>query len=177
MNLIGSGCVVHMPSFFKEVQDLEHKGLIVQGRLLLSDRAQVVFDLHVLVDGLEEEELREGAKGTVNGKKRGGEIGTTKKGIGPAYSTKGARSGVRVHQVFNKEEMDRRLRALARGFERKYGGLGPYDIEEEIKRFDVREFPASSVAGRCKTNLVLKPCIGLSRTATAIRRRCCCSNI
>ncbi|MCJ1374295.1 hypothetical protein MMC20_005527 [Loxospora ochrophaea] len=136
MNLIGSGCVVHMPSFFKEVQDLEHKGLIVQGRLLLSDRAQVVFDLHVLVDGLEEEELREGAKGTVNGKKRGGEIGTTKKGIGPAYSTKGARSGVRVHQVFNKEEMDRRLRALARGFERKYGGLGPYDIEEEIKRFD-----------------------------------------
>ena len=92
INLVGSGCVVHIPSFFRELQDLEKKGLDTTNRIFLSDRAQVVFDLHLLVDGLEEEELRaapirkrkEGQ--LVNGKgPSSNEIGTTKKGIGPAY--------------------------------------------------------------------------------------------
>ena len=81
MNLVGAGCVVHVPSFFKELQDLEKKGL--QGaaeRVLIADRASVCFDLHVQVDGLEEVRL---------GKVAGGRaIGTTKKGIGPCYSDK-----------------------------------------------------------------------------------------
>lgn len=142
MNLIGSGCVIHVPSFFTELEELEKKGLDGQGRIVMSERAQVVFDLHLLVDGLEEGELNEAAKqeaAVVNGgKAKGGEIGTTRKGIGPAYSTKVARSGVRIHHVFDKNEMDKRLRAMAQGVEKRYGTLGGYDVEEEIKRFDVR---------------------------------------
>ncbi|KAA6410215.1 MAG: adenylosuccinate synthetase [Lasallia pustulata] len=139
MNLIGSGCVIHIPSFFKELEELQEKGLDGKGRIVMSERAQVVFDLHMLVDGLEEGELNEAAKeaAVVNGgKARGGEIGTTRKGIGPAYSTKVARSGVRIHHIFDKNEMDKRLRAMAKGVENRYGALGGYDVEEEIKEFD-----------------------------------------
>jgi len=57
--------VVHVPAFFKELNDLEAKGLEnVRSRIYISDRAHIVFDLHQLVDGLEEVELGEGAIGT-----------------------------------------------------------------------------------------------------------------
>ncbi|KAJ9641847.1 Adenylosuccinate synthase [Coniosporium tulheliwenetii] len=59
-NLVGSGCVVHVPSFFKELEALKEKGLDTTGRIYISDRAHVVFDLHQLVDGLEEVELGQG---------------------------------------------------------------------------------------------------------------------
>ncbi|KAI4107069.1 MAG: hypothetical protein LQ339_002765 [Xanthoria mediterranea] len=145
LNLIGTGCVVHIPSFFKELEDLQKKGLDTKGRILLSDRAHVVFDLHLLIDSLQEGELIEAAKNeqssdrqvVVAKKSLGGAIGTTKKGIGPAYSAKHARSGVRIHQIFNKEELDKRLRALARGAQKRYGSaLKDYDVEAEIARFD-----------------------------------------
>ncbi|KAL9604939.1 MAG: hypothetical protein Q9219_000127 [cf. Caloplaca sp. 3 TL-2023] len=144
LNLIGSGCVVHIPNFFKELEDLQKKGLNTEGRIFLSDRAHVVFDLHLLIDGLQEGELTEAAEqeqlsngqAAVAKKSSGGAIGTTKKGIGPAYSAKHARSGVRVHQIFNKDEFDRRLRVLARGAQRRYGDLQGYSVEDEITRFD-----------------------------------------
>ena len=123
--MIGSGVVVHIPSFFKELEDLKRKSLDTRGRIFISDRAQVVFDLHQLVDGLEESELGKGA------------VGTTKKGIGPCYSTKSARSGVRIRDIFSKEIFDRRLRALADSFQRRFGDLLQYDVATEIAKFDV----------------------------------------
>jgi len=123
-NLIGSGVVIHIPSFFHELEDLKQKGLNTKGRIFISDRAQVVFDLHQLVDGLEEQELGRGA------------VGTTKKGIGPSYSTKSARSGVRVSEIFDKEVLDRKLRTLASSAQKRYGDLLHYDVNAEIARFD-----------------------------------------
>ncbi|KAJ5054842.1 uncharacterized protein L3040_001104 [Drepanopeziza brunnea f. sp. 'multigermtubi'] len=124
-NLIGSGAVCHIPAFFKELDDLEKKGLEnVRSRIFISDRAQIVFDLHQIVDGLEEVEL--GGKA----------VGTTRKGIGPCYSTKAARSGIRISEIFNKELFDKRLRELARGYQKRYGDILKYDVEEEISRFD-----------------------------------------
>jgi adenylosuccinate synthase len=64
INLVGSGCVVHIPSFFKELEALEKHGLDTKNRIFISDRAHVVFDLHQLADGLEEVELGEGFIGT-----------------------------------------------------------------------------------------------------------------
>ena len=139
MNLIGSGVVVHVPSFFKELADLKEKGLDTEGRIYISDRAHVVFDLHQLVDGLEEQELGKGA------------VGTTKKGVGPSYSTKSARSGVRISEVFEKETLDRKLRTLAHSFQKRYGALlHGYDVEEEILRMDkyrseLREFVIDAI--------------------------------
>lgn len=57
INIVGSGCVVHVPSFFKELEALDKHGLDTKDRIYISDRAHVVFDVHQLVDGLEEVEL------------------------------------------------------------------------------------------------------------------------
>ena len=57
VNVVGSGCVVHVPSFFKELEALDKHGLDTTDRIYISDRAHVVFDVHQLVDGLEEVEL------------------------------------------------------------------------------------------------------------------------
>lgn len=126
-NLIGSGVVVHVPSFFNELKELEEQGLPnVRERIFISDRCHIVLDLHTLVDGLEEQELG------------GKSIGTTKRGIGPSYSTKATRSGVRIGDVFDKERFDGKIRELSRGFKLRFGSLlDGYDPEVEIAKFDV----------------------------------------
>ena len=123
-NLIGTGCVLYVPGFFKEVANLAASGIDYTDRILISDRCHVDLDLHTKVDGLEEVEL---------GKKN---IGTTGKGIGPTYSTKATRSGIHVSEIFNKNLFDQKLRQLEYGFRKRYGELLQYDPEEEIKRFD-----------------------------------------
>ena len=131
VNLIGTGCVVHIPSFFKELKALEEKGLEgVRERILISDRAHVCFDLHGVVDGIVEDK----SKGIEGGK---GMIGTTRKGIGPCYSDKVARRGVTFWMLVNQEERwEKRLRDLDAGARKTYGdaALGGYDVEEEIKK-------------------------------------------
>ncbi|CAG5147085.1 uncharacterized protein ALTATR162_LOCUS1980 [Alternaria atra] len=123
INVIGSGCVVHVPSFFKELEALEKHGLKTDGRIFISDRAHVVFDVHQKVDGLEEVELG------------GGMIGTTKKGIGPTYSTKMTRSGLRMCDLFDEQIFETKLRRLATGFQKRYGDLLKYDVDEEIAQY------------------------------------------
>jgi adenylosuccinate synthase len=141
-NLIGSGVVVHVPSFFAELKELEEKGLPnVRERIFISDRCHIVLDLHTLVDGLEEQELG------------GNSIGTTKRGIGPTYSTKAARSGIRIVDVFSKEIFDRKIRELSRGYKLRFGSLlDSYDVEQEIVKFDVSGpatcFSNANIVGR-----------------------------
>ncbi|MCJ1240388.1 hypothetical protein MMC14_008390 [Varicellaria rhodocarpa] len=117
------GVVLHVPTFFDEIEANEVKGIETTDRLFISDRAHVVLDLHQLVDGLEEAELGKDS------------IGTTKKGIGPCYGTKALRSGIRVGDIFDEMLFESKLRKLAKGFQKRYGELLEYDIEEEINRF------------------------------------------
>jgi len=124
INLIGSAVVFHVPSFFKELADIEAKGIKdARDRIYVSDRCHINFDLHAAVDGLEEVELGANA------------VGTTKRGIGPCYSTKAARSGIRLAEMFNEGLFERKLRQLAAGYKKRYGDLLQYDVEEEITRF------------------------------------------
>ena len=115
---------MHIPGFFKELDTLQSKGLSTDGRIKISSRAHVVFRLHQVLDGLEEKALGKGL------------IGTTKRGIGPTYSTKAARKGIRVGEIFDKPDMDARLRTLAASAKRLHGDLGGYDVESEIAEFD-----------------------------------------
>ena len=124
VNLIGAGCVVHIPNLFHEIDVLEKHGITTKDRVLVSDRCHVDLDLHTKVDGLEEVELG-------NAK-----VGTTGKGIGPTYSTKASRSGIRISDVFDKKRFDEKLLHLAEGYKKRYGDLLKYDVEDEIKRFD-----------------------------------------
>lgn len=117
---------MHVPSFFKELASLEEKGLKnAHERVFISDRAHVCFDLHSVVDGLEEARLG------------GRKVGTTGKGIGPCYSDKAARRGVRVGEVLEEGVFERKLRSLHAGYSARFGEL-EYDLEEEIRRFKVR---------------------------------------
>ncbi|TQV98543.1 Adenylosuccinate synthetase [Cordyceps javanica] len=123
-NLIGLGVVFHVPSFFRELKELDEKGLPrVYDRILVSDRVHINLDLHLAVDGLEEVELGEN------------KIGTTGRGIGPCCSTKAARGGIRLVEVFNAELFELKLRRLASGYAKRYGDLLRYDVEDEIARF------------------------------------------
>lgn len=81
--IIGSGTVVHPPSLIDEMSELAAAGISLDN-LWISDRAHVIMPYHRVLDGLEES-----ARG-------GAQIGTTKRGIGPAYADKAARSGIRM---------------------------------------------------------------------------------
>jgi adenylosuccinate synthase len=129
-NLVGSGVVVHVPSFFQELENLEAKGLDCRSRLFVSSRAHLVFDFHQRTDKLKEAELSANKKA----------IGTTGKGIGPTYSTKASRSGLRVHHLVNPdpeawEEFKTRYHRLVNSRMKRYGDFD-YDVEQELARYE-----------------------------------------
>ncbi len=83
--VIGNGVVVHIPSLLKELDSLTEAGIAWEGRIKISDRAHLVFDFHQELDGVLEN-------------KRGrNKLGTTRKGIGPAYASKIQRNGICHH--------------------------------------------------------------------------------
>ncbi|CAH3128941.1 adenylosuccinate synthetase isozyme 2 [Pocillopora verrucosa] len=122
VSIIGNGVVMHIPQFFEELKELEAKGVTDwEKRLLVSDRAHIVFDLHQ-----ESDKLREGGKGG---------LGTTKKGIGPTYASKAQRIGLRICDLVGDfEAFERRFRGLVSHFQRLYPGLST-NIEEEITKY------------------------------------------
>ena len=63
-------------------------------------------------------------------------IGTTKKGIGPAYSGKASRSGLRVHHLFDHDTFAQKFRKIVEGRFKRYGHF-EYDTEGEIERYKV----------------------------------------
>ncbi|KKY38505.1 putative adenylosuccinate synthetase [Diaporthe ampelina] len=116
MNFIGSGVVFHIPTFFSELKELEEKGLTaVHDRILVSDRVNVLLDMHMAVDGLEEKELG---------------------GIGPCYQTSRARTGIKLTDIFYPELFEEKVKRLADGYQKRFGELFKYDIKAELARFE-----------------------------------------
>lgn len=129
--VIGNGVVVHLPSFLNELDNLKTKGIDYEGRIVISDRAHLVFDFHQEVDGRLEARL---------GRHK---IGTTKKGIGPAYASKISRNGLRVGDLQDWEYFERRFRSLCDHHMRAYDGL-EIDVEEQLAYY-------KSIADRIQT--------------------------
>ncbi|KAJ3396127.1 hypothetical protein HDU92_003996 [Lobulomyces angularis] len=123
ISIVGNGVVVHVPSFFDELAKIESKGVDATGRLFVSERAHLVFDFHQIVDELKEVELGRGS------------LGTTKKGIGPTYSSKASRSGLRVHHLYN-EDFPEKFKIIVENKRKRYGNF-QYDIEGEIQRYKI----------------------------------------
>ena len=94
--LIGTGCVVNPDTLLKELESLEAAG-VDTGNLYISERAQIVMPYHQLLDGLQEDAAGEEA------------LGTTKRGIGPAYSDKAARRGLRMGDLLRPDWLESRL--------------------------------------------------------------------
>lgn len=112
---------MHVPGFFDELQKNIEKGLSGwEDRLLVSDRAHIVFDFHQEMDGLQEEE------------KGGKSIGTTKKGIGPTYASKATRAGIRFGDLMGDfDAFAEKFRTLVAASQRQYPKL-QVDIEKEL---------------------------------------------
>ncbi len=99
-NIIGNGVVVSPDALMKEISELEAYGVPVCERLLLSEACPLILPYHVVLD-----RMREQARGTKA-------IGTTGRGIGPAYEDKIARRGLRVGDLFNKDIFSTKLKEI-----------------------------------------------------------------
>ncbi len=125
--VIGNGVVVHLRGLLNELQELRHNNIDYNGRLWISDRAHIVFDFHQQMDGYNEKNLG------------GSKIGTTLKGIGPAYGSKTMRNGIRVGDLKDMEYFEMRLRNLVKQVERSYPGI-VIDVEKELAYYkEIRE--------------------------------------
>ncbi|PNH07609.1 Adenylosuccinate synthetase, chloroplastic, partial [Tetrabaena socialis] len=123
--VIGNGVVLHLPGLFEEIESLKKKGVSVEGRLKISDRAHLLFDLHKEIDGLREAELAGSGK----------QIGTTKRGIGPAYASKATRNGLRVCDLRSLDTFADKLRKLSLDGSKRFGEGYAYDVEADIVKY------------------------------------------
>jgi adenylosuccinate synthase len=99
INLIGRGLVVNLEALLEEMDGLIARGVPVDERLRIDGRAHVIFPYHQHIDGL------------VEAWRGAGRIGTTGRGIGPAYSDKVSRTGIRVADLLQPEYFAERLGA------------------------------------------------------------------
>ncbi|AXW86046.1 adenylosuccinate synthase [Lonsdalea britannica] len=100
VSIIGNGVVLAPDAFMKEMTELEARGVPVRERLLLSEACPLILPYHVALDN-----AREKARGAKA-------IGTTGRGIGPAYEDKVARRGLRVGDLFDKESFAVKLKEI-----------------------------------------------------------------
>ena len=118
-NIIGNGVVVHLPTLAKEVDDLKDSVPDVLNKLFLSDRATLLLDVHQKIDAVLELEKGSGA------------LGTTKRGIGPAYATKVIRNGLRLGDLKHWDSFEVKLIALLDWVETHFGIKS--DVQSEIE--------------------------------------------
>lgn len=88
--VIGNGLVINPARLFEEIENLKSRSVSLDNRLFISDRAHIILPHHILFEMVMEAHL---------GKKK---IGTTLRGIGPAYRSKYSRIGIRTHDLLEK---------------------------------------------------------------------------
>jgi len=120
---IGAGCVVDPGVLVSELDDLESRGHRTDGVLFVSGNAHLVMPWHVALDGARERRL-----GRL-------QIGTTRRGIGPAYADKATRIGIRVQDLLDPKILRQKLELAVEEknvwLERVYD-LEPHDVEEVV---------------------------------------------
>ena len=100
MSILGNGVVIDLPELLKEIEELRENGVEVQGKLHVSARSHLVMPWHRLIDQLREKD---------KGEKK---IGTTGRGIGPAYEDKVGRRGIRMGDLRHPETLLARLQEI-----------------------------------------------------------------
>jgi adenylosuccinate synthase len=121
--VLGQGTVIDPSVLVAELTELKKRNLFSPERFCVSDRAHVVLPQHMLVDG-----LREARKGS---------IGTTKRGIGPAYEDKAARRGIRMGDLLSRDKLERKVEANLEGWQpvvEHLGGTLP-SRDDVVKRY------------------------------------------
>jgi adenylosuccinate synthase len=121
--LIGNGVVLSVPALFEEVNMLEEAGINVRDRLMVSQGCPLILPHHIALDQIRE---------TVRGNQK---IGTTGRGIGPAYEDKVARRGLRVSDLYQPEQFRASLEEIMDYHNfvlTKYFNTKPVSMEESL---------------------------------------------
>ncbi|TFE01456.1 adenylosuccinate synthase [Jeotgalibacillus salarius] len=151
ISVIGNGMVVDPKALVQELKYLHDRGVSTEN-LRISNRAHVILPYHLKLDEVEEE--RKGAN----------KIGTTKKGIGPAYMDKAARAGIRIADLLDKDSFEEKLehnlveknRMLERFYEVE--GFKMEDVFEEYY-----EYGQQIAKYVCDTSVVLNDALDEAR--------------
>lgn len=122
---IGNGVVLSIPVLFDEISMLEQRGVSVRDRLSISQGCPLILPTHVLLDQAREKALGKSA------------IGTTGRGIGPAYEDKAARRGVRIFDLYHPEFNNRMMELLSyhNFLLQHYYKVDPVNPEEIIDQY------------------------------------------
>ncbi len=99
--IIGNGVVVSLSDLFKEIDELEATGVNIRDRLLVSQGCPLILPHHIALDKAREKKVRNNQK-----------IGTTGRGIGPAYEDKVARRGLRIADLFDEQKFKTHLEEI-----------------------------------------------------------------
>ena len=123
--IIGNGVVINPAVLIDEIDQLNQRG-VDTARLFISDRANLIMPYHILLDGLEEEW-------------RGGKaLGTTRKGVGPAFTDKAARSGIRAGDLLDREVLRERVGSILdykNIILTKIYGVSPLSLDEVYSQY------------------------------------------
>lgn len=122
IGVIGNGVVIDPEALIYEIDELRKRG--IEPKLLISDRANVIMPYHKILDGFEENLL---------GDKK---IGTTRRGIGPCYSDKAGRKGIRVADLLDKDTLSNKLDTVLPIKQRIFDAFG---IKEKIIKEEILE--------------------------------------
>ena len=126
--VIANGVVVDVLGLAEEMRDLTRRGLDVSN-IELSDRAQLIFEYHKRADAIGED----GASV---------KIGTTRRGIGPAYSDKADRCGIRGIELTRPDRLEKLFRAQAAKYNRLFARAGQPEMDVDAEWQKVREAAA-----------------------------------
>src|SRR5699024_10665132 len=150
-SVLGNGMVIDPKAFLEEVDYIHEQGFSTDN-LRISNRAQIILPYHLKLDILQEEE-----KG-IN------KIGTTKKGIGPAYMDKAARCGIRVADLLDKDafaaKLKQNLKEKHRLFEKVYE-VEPFAIDDILDEY--YEYGQRIAKYVCDTSVVLNDALDAGR--------------
>ena len=128
LNVIGNGVALDPLQLLEEIEGLRKVGVEVgPDNLRVSARAHVIFEHHLGLD-----KLAEGLRGDRK-------IGTTGRGIGPAYADKAARSGLRVSDLLDRDRFRGRLEAALReknALRSKLFDVEPLDVDAQLARYE-----------------------------------------
>jgi len=149
--VIGNGMVIDPKALVEELEYLHNRNISTDN-LYISNRAHVILPYHIKLDQVEEEAKAEN------------KIGTTKKGIGPAYMDKAARVGIRIVDLLDKdvfkEKLSRNLQEKNRLFEKIYETEG-FTLEEILEEY--YEYGQQIKQYVCDTSVVLNNAIDEGR--------------
>jgi adenylosuccinate synthase len=126
ISIIGNGVVVDPWALLEEIEEIKSKGVIVdESNLILAETANLILPFHQEMDA-----IREDAAGKAK-------IGTTRRGIGPAYEDKVGRRSIRVMDLMSEKNLDHRLETVLAHHNAIRKGLGKKIFEKNILKKDL----------------------------------------